>query len=266
MWLYKFINKTFLIILILASNIILAQDSFPLTNNTDLKKTKNVTTVPNPPANENYQPGKIAGHVFDSDTKEPLIGTNIVAVGMNNGAATNENGYYLISDLKPGKYTLEFSYIGYQTLQIDHVIVKENEEVNIEIELQPEALQLKNIIVTPGRFSIMGKEPVVRQTLTREDLQTITFGEDIYRAITRLPGVVANDFSAKFTVRGGENDEILVLMDGMELYEPFHLKDVDGGALSIIDSDIIEGIDLFTGGFPVEYLSCAGAQYNLPDP
>jgi outer membrane receptor for ferrienterochelin and colicin len=121
------------------------------------------------------------------------------------------------------------------------------------IEMKPQHIPLQEVEITPGQFSVMGKGPTMRQTLTHEDMQNITFGEDVYRALTRLPGVGANDFSAKFTVRGGENEEVLVLLDGVEIYEPFHLKDVAGGAFSFIDVGVIERVDLLTGGFPADY-------------
>lgn len=135
--------------------------------------------------------------------------------------------------------------------------------MNLMVELTPKPILLKEITVTPGQFSIMGETPTVRQTLTQQDFQTVKFGEDIYRAITRLPGISASDFSAKFTVRGGENKEILVLMDGQELYEPFHLKDIEGGALSIIDVEAVRGIDLLTGGFPAEYGNRMSGVFNI---
>ncbi|MEE8111296.1 MAG: TonB-dependent receptor, partial [Acidobacteriota bacterium] len=68
----------------------------------------------------------------------------------------------------------------------------------------------------------------------------------------RLPGVATSDGSARMNVRGGNDDELMFILDGLELYEPFHLRDRQD-FLSIIDSRTIGGLQFFGGGFPAEY-------------
>jgi hypothetical protein len=116
-----------------------------------------------------------------------------------------------------------------------------------------EIIKLAAFVVTPSQFGI-GDEQIARNvTLTREDLQTLPqIGEDLYRAINRLPGLSSNDISAKFLVRGAPNRQVLSRFDGVDLIEPFHLKDYDS-ALSIVDLETVGSMDLITGGLTVDY-------------
>ena len=197
--------------------------------------------------------GLIRGRVIDRYSGRPLAGAHITLREVDIGTSAAIDGRFELPPVSPGTYTLIASMVGYESAQIDDIVVAEDAMVSILIEMDQEAVQLMELTVTPGQFSIMGDLPAARQTLTRENLQTVPFGDDVYRAFTRLPSISAGDYSARFTLRGGANEEILVLMDGMELYEPFHLKDIAGGVLSIIDVTAVEGINLFTGGFSAEY-------------
>lgn len=112
--------------------------------------------------------------------------------------------------------------------------------------------QLEEISVTPGRFSISDgpQSPYIMTKAEMEKLPLID--NDIYRAAHNIPGVVADDFSARFSIRGGDRDEIITKLDGMELYDPYHLQDF-GGAISIIDMGLVQKADLLTGGFAAEH-------------
>ena len=201
-----------------------------------------------------YAEGLIKGVVLNNATEEPLAYANVRVLAQPMGTMTNIDGRFEFRIASPGRYDLVASMIGYRAHRLDRVRVDSGSVTDVVFRLEQTALLLKAITVTPGRFSIMQKDPVVTQTLTREDIATIPqFGEDIYRAVTRLPGISSNDFSAKFTVRGGEHEEVLATLDGMELYDPFHLKDINGGALSIVDVMAIGGIDLMTGAFPAQH-------------
>lgn len=112
---------------------------------------------------------------------------------------------------------------------------------------------LSQVVVTPSKFGVAEERTNVGATLTSAELETLPqIGDDLFRSIARLPGLAADDFSARFWVRGAPNGQLLARLDGVDLVEPFHLKDVDG-ALSIVDPQIISRLDLTTGGFTSEF-------------
>lgn len=94
-------------------------------------------------------------------------------------------------------------------------------------------VELEKIVVTPGRFTIYDGTSA-RISLSQKEIERFPLiDNDVMRAGHIFPGVVSSDYSARFSVRGGEKDDISVRLDGMELYNPYHLQDF-GGAVSLI--------------------------------
>lgn len=115
-----------------------------------------------------------------------------------------------------------------------------------------EAIKMEEITVTPGRLTI-AEGTLWQHFLTKKEIDKFPLiDNDIYRTAHVFPGVTASDFSARFQIRGGDKDETVVTLDGLELYEPYHLQDF-GGAISIIDLGVIQKAELLMGGFPAEY-------------
>lgn len=200
-----------------------------------------------------YAQGQLIGHIVEAETGEPLVGANLVIVGTTLGAAADSDGRFEFRNLPIGAHMLEASMLSFETQQ-QSVVIQQGQVTEVHFALTPETVSLREVVVTPGRFTVMQARPSVNQTLSREEIQSLPqLGEDVYRAVARLPGLASNDYSSAFTIRGGANTEVLVELDGLELYEPFHLKDIGGGALSILDVEAIGGIDMMTGAFPVEY-------------
>jgi hypothetical protein len=117
---------------------------------------------------------------------------------------------------------------------------------------EPPLVSLDEIEVTASH-SILREEPVSAVALSREQIEKLPhFGDDLFRAVSILPGTSSQDFSSAFNVRGGFNSEVLTRIDGVEIFEPFHLKDFQG-VFSILDPKVTSGVDLTPGGYAAEF-------------
>jgi hypothetical protein len=194
--------------------------------------------------------GTVAGQVLEAGG-DVVAHAGVQLVGAR--AATNTDAFGRFSlRLPAGEHTLELSALGYAPAQVA-VRVAPDSTTNMMVQLELAPTPLAQEVVTPGFYGIMSQSVAAPQTLTREDIETgAQLVEDLYRAATRIPGVASNDLSSAFHVRGGSNDELYATLDGVELLEPFHLKDFDGG-LSILDVGAIGGVSLTTGGYGAEY-------------
>ncbi len=93
--------------------------------------------------------GKIFGKITDKKTGETLIGLSVKISGTTSGVSTNVNGQYVLAGLKPGKYTLLFSYIGYQTKQITDIEVLTSKTTTLDIVMDEALTQnLKEVVIT----------------------------------------------------------------------------------------------------------------------
>lgn len=134
------------------------------------------------------------------------------------------------------------------------VVVREETRPQPKAPPPPEMpIALEEIVVTPSRFTLLGDEPPSRQFLSSEEVRRLPhFSDDLYRAIGRVPGATAADVSARFNLRGGDQDEVLVLVDGAEIYDPFHVKDLSR-AFSTIDAEAVGAVEILSGGYPAEH-------------
>ncbi len=123
-------------------------------------------------------------------------------------------------------------------------------------------IKLEKIVVTPGRFTIYDGTST-RIAISKKQIEQFPLVDnDVMRAGHVFPGVVSSDYSARFSVRGGEKGDISVRLDGMELYNPYHLQDF-GGAVSLIGLDLVQNTHLLMGGFPAEYGEKMSGVYDI---
>ena len=114
--------------------------------------------------------------------------------------------------------------------------------------------EVEMVIVTGSRHRLPRRsETGSSTTLSSEEMGLVpALGGDSIRVATRLPGMSSVGVSAKPRIRGGLQDEVLILVDGVELLDPFHLADFQS-IFSTIDDRTVDTVDVYTGGFPARY-------------
>ncbi len=109
------------------------------------------------------------------------------------------------------------------------------------------------VVVQTSRYSLAADQVSSQTFLTQEQVKSLPrLADETLRALQRLPGTSSNGFSSLGPVRGGEANETAIMLDGLRLYEPFHLKNFLS-PVSLLDSRIIDGIEFYSGGFPAVY-------------
>jgi hypothetical protein len=194
----------------------------------------------------------LRGTVRDSATSAGVSGAYVEVIGTRFSARTDDDGSFSIGTVPKGTYALRVVRLGFAPVTMP-VQLADSSEVQVAVALVATPIPLAAVVVTPGFYGVMQPGLTSGHTLSRNQIESAPqLGEDVYRSVGRLPGVATNDMSARFNVRGGTGEEMYATLDGLELEDPFHLKDIDG-ALSILDVNSIAGIELATGGFSAEY-------------
>lgn len=196
--------------------------------------------------------GQIEGRVVTTDDV-PLLGAE---VGLDpqviKTVSTDSEGNFTLRGVPEGSYRVIAAAPGFAVGEVSIELSRESPPPELLIRLQAAEVTLDSIDVVGG-YSIGRDAPARSSALSAEELRELPhFGDDIVRAVTVLPGVTSNDASAEFNVRGSLTREVRFEIDGLEVFEPYHLKDYQG-IFSIFDPEMLGGVDLFTGGFPVEY-------------
>ena len=110
--------------------------------------------------NSQSKTGIISGEVRDAVTKQPLPGANILIDGTNQGSACDENGYYVIKDVVPGRYSLKVSMIGYLSSVITELNINPNRNQSVNFELNSAAMEMDEVKVTADYFANPDENPV----------------------------------------------------------------------------------------------------------
>ncbi|MEM6336331.1 MAG: carboxypeptidase-like regulatory domain-containing protein, partial [Bacteroidota bacterium] len=197
----------------------------------------------------------VRGFVTDASDGEGLQGVNVVLEAENGdqfGVATDFQGFYALSRISEGRYRLIVSYIGYKRFET-RLRVQTGELMVRNIELRPDTEELGTVFVETERTSGAANTVAGVQTIAGSDISLVPTPDvsgDLAAYLTTLPGIVTTgDQGGQVYVRGGEPTQNLVLLDGITVYQPFHVL----GFFSAFPSDIVNRATLHAGGFRSRY-------------
>ncbi|HQV74829.1 MAG: TonB-dependent receptor [Flavobacteriales bacterium] len=198
------------------------------------------------------QTGTVRGFVYDKATGEPIIFTNVILKGTTIGAATDVNGYYSISKIKPGRYTLEVTYLGYDTAQ-KSVDVVNGGIITEKLMIGKSAIEIKEFEVRGDKQELQTQVHMGVTKLTPriiERMPSVGGEADLAQYLQVVPGVIfTGDQGGQLYIRGGSPIMNKTMIDGMVIYNPFHSI----GLFSVFDNDIIRNADIYTAGFNAEH-------------
>ena len=202
--------------------------------------------------NLSAQNSTIRGFIYDKSNGEAVMFCNVIIKGTTIGTATDINGMYNISNIKPGNYTIIATYIGYDSTVIN-INIKKNQIITQNLELSQSSINLNEVKISAERVEMKTEVKAAAIKISKKDLTMIpTIGgePDLAQYMQVIPGVIfTGDQGGQLYIRGGSPIQNKVLLDGMTIYSPFHSI----GLFSVFDTDIIRNTDVYTGAFSAEY-------------
>ena len=190
----------------------------------------------------------ISGYVTDHESGESLIGASVYLPHLKKGTITNNYGFYSLT-LPQDTATLQFSFVGYNA---EFKTLKLQGNLRLDVELQQNTV-LEEVTIKADKEDFIKQPQMGLHKLSIKTIETapVLMGEtDILKTLQLLPGVASgNEGSAGLYVRGGSPDQNLILLDGVPVYNVFHLF----GFLSVFNPDAIHDVTLIKGGIPARY-------------
>jgi hypothetical protein len=205
----------------------------------------------------------LKGTVTDKETRFPLPGANIIEIGSfpPNGTATNGSGKFRLTT-SIGRISIKITYLGYEDITIRDILVASGKEVELNIELLEKVVKTNDVVVhssKTGNKSVNQMAIISTNTIRTDDALRYAGGfYDPSRIVNAFAGVVSanSDMSNDIVIRGNSSRGLLWRLEGIEIPNPNHFSDGQGGsggAFSAITSNVIDNFDFFTGAFPAEF-------------
>lgn len=205
----------------------------------------------------------ITGRISDTN-KNNLNLVNITIAEYSIGTSTDANGEFILSVPSGKEITIVISCIGFEKKEIE-LNLDAGKKHKLNIELNPSTTELPDVVIREKRIK---QSSFIR--LDPKETEVIpTIRGNIEDLIKTMPGVSSsNELSSQYSVRGGNFDENLVYVNGIQIYRPFLIRSGQQEGLSFINSDLVSSILFSAGGFSAKYgdkmSSVLDIQYKKP--
>ena len=191
----------------------------------------------------------INGHITDEENN-PLPAVNISIFNQSLGVTSDSNGKYNIEIPANRSVILVYSFIGFKKEKIRIPMLKKGQKYSLNIKLKPSSTLLNDVIITDQKSRKKSFSKIKPKHVRIIPGNSI----GVEAVLKTLPGVSsANELSSQYSVRGGNFDENLVYVNGIEIYRPFLVRSGQQEGLSFVNTDMVGSILFSAGGFEAKY-------------
>ena len=167
-----------------------------------------------------------------------------------NGTISNSNGFYILEIPSNKDINVEFSHINHKPVRVIFNL-RNGQEFEFNPVLKIDIEQIETVVITGTKRSVF--EGVT--TISPEIIRTIKGAQPgVENLLKTLPGVnISNELSTQYSVRGGNFDENLVYVNGIEVYRPFLVRSGQQEGLSFVNTNMVQDVQFSAGGFQAKY-------------
>lgn len=189
---------------------------------------------------------RVSGIVTDLKTGKPMLGVNVMILGTDLGAATNEDGQFIIINVPVGKHKVSASMIGYETLILTDVMVSLDQIAKVDFQMKQTILEGEVVEVIAIQDVLHKEVSGTQLVVSNIEMQDASGIREINTFLTKLPGI--SEENGYLTIRGGSADQTGVMVNGFS-----YINAAQGNAETSIPMSAIDQVSLQSGGYNAEY-------------
>jgi len=214
----------------------------------------------------------VRGTILDADTQQPVIGASVFVVGSDPilGASADLDGRFTIAHVPTGRIDLRVAAMGYEEQLMPNILLVSGKEKVLNIMLTGSVVQMDEVSISGAKRNGELRNDMATisaRTISVEETSRIAGGiNDPARMVSSFPGVAGDPAGDNtIVVRGNSPKGVLWRLEGMEIPNPNHFSDdgTTGGPINVLNSDMIDDSEFYTGAFAPEYGNATSAVFDM---